>query len=135
MARELTNLPLLYSCSGCSSVAQLANSLALRLDFEGEAQMSCIAGVGGDVPSFVEQAKSGRPILALDGCPMACVRNCLQRHGVIPDQYVQLQEQDRGLKKRYRQLATDGDMERLYPRIVELAREIRPRSGIVREAA
>jgi len=41
------DLPLVYSCSGCSSAAQLANQLAIRLDREGLAETSCIAGVGG----------------------------------------------------------------------------------------
>lgn len=124
MARQILHLPLVYSCSGCSSVAQLANTLALRLDRNGEAQMSCIAGVGADLPNFVQQATSGRPILGLDGCPLACVRNSLKRHGVEPDRYVQLQKH--GIKKRYGQDAAAEDVERVYPRVVELAREIRP---------
>ncbi len=126
MAREIVNLPLVYSCSGCSNLAQLANTLALRLDREGEAQMSCIAGVGGDIPSFVNQVRSGRPILALDGCPLACVQGCLRRHGVVPDQYMQLQAHYDGLKKRYGQQAENSDVERIYPQIVELARRLRP---------
>jgi uncharacterized metal-binding protein len=123
MARRTLHLPLVYSCSGCSSAAQLANTLALRLDRNGEAQMSCIAGVGGDVPNLVRLATSGRPILALDGCALACTRGCLKRHGVEPDRYVQLQEH--GIRKRYGQDAPDEDVERLYPRMVELARKLR----------
>lgn len=46
--------------------------------------MSCIAGVGGDVPSLVAVARSGRPIVAIDGCPLRCAHNCLRRHGVEP---------------------------------------------------
>ncbi len=67
MARPNDALTLVYSCSGCSSVAQMANHLALRLDHEGLAEMSCIAGVGGDVPPLVrklkEAAQMRRPIL------------------------------------------------------------------------
>ncbi len=85
--------------------------------------MSCIAGVGGDVPNFVRQVASGRPILALDGCPLACVLSCLKRHGVEPDSYVQLQEH--GVKKRYGQDAPEEDEERLYQRMVDLARALR----------
>lgn len=124
MARQIVHLPLVYSCSGCSSAAQLANTLALRLNRDGEAQMSCIAGVGGDVPHFVRQATAGQPILALDGCPLDCVRNCLKRHGVEPDRYVQLQEH--GVEKRSGRDARDEDVERLYPWLVKLARELRP---------
>lgn len=124
MARQSNHLPLVYSCSGCSSAAQLANTLALRLDHEGEAQMSCIAGVGADIPRFVRQATSGRPILALDGCPLACVRGSLRRHGVEPARYLQLHEQ--GVRKRYGQDPEEVDVERLYPQVVALARDIRP---------
>lgn len=124
MARQSNHLPLVYSCSGCSSAAQTANTLALSLDHDGEAQMSCIAGVGADIPRFVRQATSGRPILALDGCPLACVRESLKRHGVEPDRYLQLHEQ--GVKKRYGKDPEDVDVTRLYPRVVAMARQIRP---------
>lgn len=123
MTRQINHLPLVYSCSGCSSAAQLANTLAIRLDHDGETQMSCIAGVGADIPGFVNQATSGRPILALDGCALACVRGCLKRHGVEPDRYVQLHKH--GVKKRYGENAEEVDVERLYPQVIALAREIR----------
>lgn len=47
------DLPLVYSCSGCSSAAQMANYIALKLDHAGDAEMSCISGVGGNVPHLV----------------------------------------------------------------------------------
>lgn len=91
--------PLVYSCSGCSSAAQLANAVAIKLDRAGVAEMSCIAGVGGDVPPLVRTAKSGRPIVGLDGCALACVKHSLARHGVQADMYFLLS--DFGVKKRY----------------------------------
>jgi len=91
--------PLVYSCSGCSSAAQLANHVAVSLDRSGIAEMSCIAGVGGDVPHLVKIARSGRTIVALDGCPLACVRSSLARHGIAPDRHYLLHEM--GVKKRY----------------------------------
>ncbi len=98
MAVKDPTFPLVYSCSGCSSAAQTANYAAVRLDRLGVAEMSCIAGVGGDVPQLVRVAKSGRPIIGIDGCPLACVRSSLARHGVAPDHYHQLNEY--GVKKR-----------------------------------
>ncbi|THF63242.1 putative zinc-binding protein [Pseudothauera rhizosphaerae] len=82
--------PLVYSCSGCSSAAQLANHLALELDTLGAAEMSCIAGVGGKVPALLKTAHSGRPILALDGCVLACVRETLATEGLVPAAHVRL---------------------------------------------
>lgn len=87
-------VPLVYSCSGCSSAAQLANHVAVRLDREGLAEMSCIAGLGGDVPSLVRKAAeavgAGRPILAIDGCVLGCVRQTLARHGISPARHIEL---------------------------------------------
>jgi uncharacterized metal-binding protein len=89
---ENTARPLVYSCSGCSSAAQLANHVAVMLDRRGVAEMSCVAGVGGDVPSLVRTAKSVRAIIVLDGCPLACASRCLERHGVVPTRHYQLQK-------------------------------------------
>lgn len=92
------NLPLVYSCSGCSNLAQLANDLAVRLDRSGVAQMSCIAGVGGDVPALVKVATSGRRIVAIDGCALQCVKSSLARHRVTPTVHHVLTDQ--GLRKQ-----------------------------------
>ena len=97
-------LPLVYSCSGCSSAAQLANAVALRLDRSGRAEMSCIAGVGGGVAPLVKLAQSGRTILAIDGCPLACARACLAQQGITPDHHLLLNEH--GVRKK---MHTDFD--------------------------
>ena len=96
-----SKLPLVYACSGCSNAAQLANTMAVRLDREQRAEMSCIAGVGGDVRALVKTARSGRQILVLDGCPLHCARSCLARHGIEPDAHVDLSKS--GVKKNYHQ--------------------------------
>jgi uncharacterized metal-binding protein len=113
------SLPLVYSCSGCSSAAQLANRLAIGLDRQGAAEMSCIAGVGGDVPSLVKTATSGRPVIALDGCVLGCVRSCLARHGVQPAAYFLLS--DMGVRKKYHQEFDEEDASRIMPKLVEAA--------------
>ena len=90
--------PLVYSCSGCSSAAQMANHLALKLDRDEVAEMSCIAGVGGGVTGLVRTAQSQRPILALDGCALHCVAACLAQADVVADTHIVLS--DHGVKKR-----------------------------------
>lgn len=97
MSDDPASHPLVYSCSGCSSAAQLANHVALQLDRRGLAEMSCIAGVGGDVPYLLKIAHSGRPIIAVDGCPLVCVQSSLARHGIVADRHYQLQQY--GVKK------------------------------------
>lgn len=77
----------------------MANSIAIALDRRNRAEMSCIAGVGGDVRSLVNVAKSGRPIVAIDGCALACVKNSLARHDVRPAIWHELSKYD--VKKVY----------------------------------
>ncbi|KEF31830.1 putative lipoprotein [Marinobacter nitratireducens] len=93
--------PLIYACSGCSDVAQLANNAAVALDHAGEFEMSCISGVGGKVPALVKVAQSGRPITVIDGCPLHCAKSCLENIGVQPEDHVRLYEY--GFKKHYGQ--------------------------------
>lgn len=93
----------------------MANFLALALDRRGAAEMSCIAGVGGNVPHLVKVAKSGRPILALDGCAAVCVKHCLEQRGLEPTQHIQLQHL--GVKKRY---ASDFDADEAAAILLQL---------------
>lgn len=112
-------LPLVYSCSGCSSAAQMANRMALWLDAERLAEMSCIAGVGGGVEALVRTARSGRPIVALDGCVLHCSRACLANAGVTPDLHLTLSEF--GVRKRRHCGFDEAEAQRV------LATEIVPR--------
>ena len=100
--------PLIYACSGCSDVAQLANNAAVRLDHAGLFEMSCISGVGGRVRPLVTTARSGRPITVIDGCPLHCARTCLENIGVVPDDHVRLYEF--GFRKHYGQSYSDEDV-------------------------
>lgn len=114
---DRNKLPLVYSCSGCSSAAQTSNDVALELNRRGLAEMSCIAGVGGDVPKLVKVAKSGRPIVALDGCALACVKNVLARHRVEPTVWHQLRRYD--VAKIYGADPNQADVERVLGIVVD----------------
>lgn len=103
---------LVYSCSGCSSAAQTANTIAVQLDRQGVAEMSCIAGIGGDVAALVRVAKSGRPITVIDGCPLHCAKSCLQRHGVVPDRHYDLSKL--GIKKVQHGNIDQTEAERIF---------------------
>lgn len=98
MKTIIEDRPLVYSCSGCSSAAQMSNYLALQLDRTGVAEMSCIAGVGGNVKKLLQTALSKRKIIAIDGCPLACSKACLANHAINPDVHIQLTKY--GVKKQ-----------------------------------
>jgi len=87
-----TKLPLVYSCSGCSSAAQMANWIALKLDREEIAEMSCIAGLGGHVKPLIKKAKEASSIIGIDGCPLQCVTHCLEQHQLKSEKHFELSQ-------------------------------------------
>jgi uncharacterized metal-binding protein len=125
-------LPLVYACSGCSAAAQLANGLAVRLDRAGLAEMSCIAGIGGDVPSLLKKARSGRAIVVLDGCPLHCARNCLARHAIPVGVHIDLSES--GVRKRMHEDPSPEESCRVWSGVV-LPRLAALQEGDARSAA
>lgn len=116
--KTIAQKPIVYSCSGCSNVAQLANHIAVALDRKGEAEMSCIAGVGGGVKPLVKKAQSGRLIIGIDGCVLRCVEQCLKKIGVSPNQHFVLT--DYNLKKKIGEDFTKAESDRMTAKINEL---------------
>jgi len=73
---------MLLACSGGSNVGQIANEVARQLTVEGKGLMFCLAGLGGDVEPLVERTQAAERVLVIDGCPVACARKTLERHGI-----------------------------------------------------
>ncbi len=105
-------LPIVYSCSGCSNIAQLTNKIAVKLDRNGLAEMSCIAGVGGNVKPLVKKALSGKPIIAIDGCKLHCAKACLNQINIKPDIHITLTDFD--LKKRFHEDCDEIEFKIMY---------------------
>lgn len=84
--------------------------------------MSCIAGVGGNIPSIVSKATSGRNIIVIDGCHLACARACLANHDVIPDEHLVLTEY--GYKKRYNEAVSEATVNNLLIKVRIIAEEM-----------
>ncbi|WP_293298296.1 putative zinc-binding protein [Pedobacter sp. UBA4863] len=112
--------PIVYSCSGCSNAAQMANYMAVRLDRNNVAEMSCIVGVGGNVKKLVKTAQSGRKMVVIDGCPLACAKACLDNHGLKPDLHMDLSKV--GVKKKQHE---DFDKAQADELLVTLENQIR----------
>jgi uncharacterized metal-binding protein len=83
--------PLVYACAGCSFAGRLAYELAQELDRRGEAEMSCLAGVGAKHPHFLRQLE-GREAWIVDGCPIRCAQGVLAQAGRTPDRHIRLDE-------------------------------------------
>ncbi len=98
---------IIYSCSGCSNVAQLANRVAVKLDRDGLIKMSCIAGIGGDVRPLLNEARAADYVVGLDGCELGCVSECLSRRQIRLDKHIILTQ--KGFAKKNHQDFNDID--------------------------
>ncbi|MCC6796094.1 MAG: putative zinc-binding protein [Candidatus Hydrogenedentes bacterium] len=88
---------LIFSCSGAADVGAVADLAARRLTKEGHGKMFCLAGVGGRVPAIIERTSNAEKILAIDGCELDCVKNCLEHAGFTEIAHVRLA--DLGMQK------------------------------------
>ncbi len=88
---------LIFACSGAADVGAVADQAARKLTKDGVGKMFCLAGVGGRVPGIMATAQSAGNILAIDGCPLNCVKHTLEQAGF--KEYVHLQLADLGMEK------------------------------------
>lgn len=89
--------PVIYACSGCSDAGELADRIARRLSREGAGEMSCLAGVAGQVKHLLAVAQRAPRILVIDGCPVHCARRALELAGLSRCDHLSLHEL--GLRK------------------------------------
>jgi uncharacterized metal-binding protein len=85
------------ACSGCSAAGELADHTARRLQQIGAAQMSCLAGVGGRIPSITATVQNASGILIIDGCPLECGAQVLRNAGFA--NFKQLKLHELGVRK------------------------------------
>ena len=83
---------IVLACSGGSNVGQITNEVAKKLDEAGEAKFFCLAGVGGHISGMVASVKGSDRVLALDGCPVACAKKCLDEAGIEGYEYLVVTE-------------------------------------------
>jgi uncharacterized metal-binding protein len=72
---------LIFACSGAADVGHIADLAARRLTAEGAGKMFCLAGVGGRVSGIMATTGAAAAVLAIDGCPLDCVRHTLEQAG------------------------------------------------------
>lgn len=74
---------MIFSCSGAADVGAVADRAARKLHKEGAGQMFCLAGIGGKVEPILQKTRAATTILAIDGCPLNCVSECLKKNGFM----------------------------------------------------
>ena len=88
---------LIFACSGAADVGAIADQAARKMTRDGNGKMFCLAGVGGRVSGIMKTTGAAEKILAIDGCRLNCVKNCLEQAGF--KEFKHLQVADLGLEK------------------------------------
>jgi uncharacterized metal-binding protein len=81
---------IIFACSGAADVGAIADQAARRLTKEGVGNMFCMAGIGARVSGIMKTTESADKILAIDGCPLNCVKNGLEQGGFNKFEHLQL---------------------------------------------
>ena len=98
---------LIFACSGAADVGEIADRAARKITKDGAGRMFCLAGIGGRISGIMKTTESAEKILAIDGCPLNCVKSCLEQAGF--SKFAHLQLADLGLEKG-KSLATDENI-------------------------
>jgi uncharacterized metal-binding protein len=88
---------IIFACSGAADVGAIADQAARRLTKEGVGKMFCMAGIGGRISGIMKTTESAERILAIDGCPLNCVKSGLEQAGFTKFRHLQLA--DLGMEK------------------------------------
>ena len=88
---------LIFACSGAADVGHAIDLAARKLTADGTGKMFCTAGIGGRVSGIMKTTEAAAKVLAIDGCPLDCVRKSLEEAGF--DGFEHLQLADLGLIK------------------------------------
>lgn len=88
---------LIFACSGCADVGEVADRAARQMTKSGIGKMFCLAGIGGRVPGIIKTTESASKVLAIDGCELDCVKKCLNLAGF--EDFKQIRVTDLGMEK------------------------------------
>jgi len=97
---------LIFACSGAADVGAVADQAARLLTKEGAGKMFCMAGIGGRVPGIMKTTEAAAMILAVDGCPLDCVKNSLEQAGF--KKYAHMRVTDMGMAKGQTQVSAEN---------------------------
>ena len=88
---------LIFACSGAADVGEIADKAARKLTRDGKGRMFCTAGLGGRISGILKTTEAAEGVLAIDGCPLNCVKSSLEQAGFPAFRHLQLA--DLGLEK------------------------------------
>lgn len=77
---------IVYACSGCADVGEVADQVSRKLRKDGFAtpKASCLAGIGAGITPFIDAAKAADTVITIDGCEIGCAKKIINNIGLEP---------------------------------------------------
>ena len=75
----------------------IADRATRKLTADGAGKMYCLAGIGGRVPGILKTTEEAAKILAINGCPLDCIKLSLEEAGFTEFEHMKVT--DLGLEK------------------------------------
>ena len=97
---------LIFACSGAADVGAVADRAARKLTKEEVGKMFCTAGLGGKVSGILKTTEAADCIVALDGCPLDCVKLSLENAGF--SDCIHIRVTDLGFEKGQTEVSDDN---------------------------
>jgi len=81
---------IVYACSGCADVGEVADQVSRKLRKDGFAtpKASCLAGIGAGIKPFIDAAKSADTVITIDGCEILCAKKTIENIGLHPQSII-----------------------------------------------
>ena len=80
---------MVLACSGACDLGQITDIVARKLRDSGVRKMNCLAVVGAGIEKSIEDFKK-KNILMLDGCPVDCGKQILDKAGIADYKYLRI---------------------------------------------
>ncbi len=118
-ATHASDLIIVATCDGASTVGQVGNEVARRLTkaFPDKVRMCCLSAVGAGSKTHVEIFKKAKAVIAINGCQLMCASNVLRQKGIEPTYEVVVAKE--GVNKLPSLDFSDEDVARIADKIVE----------------
>jgi len=101
---------IVLACSGACDLGQVTDMVARKLRDNGVRKMNCLAVVGAGIEKSIEDFKK-KNILMLDGCPIDCGKQILDKAGFTDYKYLRVT--DLGYNKGQTPV-TEGVIKKVY---------------------
>ena len=102
---------IIFPCAGQANVGQLTNLAAIQLTKEGYGSIACASLLAIGTESLIANALNADEVVALDGCPMQCMKKIAGAQGIPVGQHLVMTELGiaKGPSKQY----SEDDVEKI----------------------